>query len=59
LQSQPEGQQVRLTEKETSILRYLYRAGQRPVSREMLLQEVWGSIFLLVKSISRAARPTN
>jgi DNA-binding winged helix-turn-helix (wHTH) protein len=40
LQSQPEGQQVRLTEKETSILRYLYRAGQRPVSREMLLQEV-------------------
>jgi DNA-binding response OmpR family regulator len=33
---------VRLTEKETSILRYLYRAGQRPVSRETLLQEVWG-----------------
>jgi DNA-binding response OmpR family regulator len=30
-----------LTEKETSILRYLYRAGQRPVSRETLLQEVW------------------
>jgi DNA-binding response OmpR family regulator len=24
------------------ILRYLYRAGQRPVSRETLLQEVWG-----------------
>lgn len=33
---------VRLTEKETAILRYLYRAGQRPVSREVLLQEVWG-----------------
>ena len=33
---------VRLTEKETSILRYLYRAGQRPVSRETLLREVWG-----------------
>ena len=32
----------RVTEKETSILRYLYRAGQRPVSRETLLQEVWG-----------------
>src|SRR6187402_2020516 len=32
----------RLTEKETAILRYLYRAGQRPVSREVLLQEVWG-----------------
>jgi DNA-binding response OmpR family regulator len=31
---------VRLTEKETSILRYLYRAGQRPVSRETLLPEV-------------------
>src|SRR5262245_41495863 len=30
------------TEKETAILRYLYRAGQRPVSRETLLQEVWG-----------------
>ena len=30
-----------MTEKETSILRYLYRAGQRPVSRETLLQEVW------------------
>jgi DNA-binding response OmpR family regulator len=30
-----------LTEKETSILRHLYRAGERPVSRETLLQEVW------------------
>src|ERR1700694_4561260 len=36
------GNKVRLTEKETAILRYLYRAGQKPVSREMLLQEVWG-----------------
>jgi DNA-binding response OmpR family regulator len=36
------GVKVRLTEKETSILRFLYRAGQRPVSRETLLQEVWG-----------------
>src|SRR5438874_6708905 len=36
------GNKVRLTEKETAILRYLYRAGQRPVSREILLQEVWG-----------------
>jgi DNA-binding response OmpR family regulator len=33
---------VRLTDKETAILRYLYRAGQKPVSREILLQEVWG-----------------
>ena len=38
----PKGNKVRLTEKETSISRYLYRAGQRPVSRETLLQEVWG-----------------
>ena len=36
------GGKVRFTEKETSILRYLYRVGQRPVSRETLLQEVWG-----------------
>ena len=33
---------IRLTEKETAILRFLYRAGQLPVSRETLLQEVWG-----------------
>ena len=38
----PKGDKIRLTEKETSILRYLYRAGQRPVSRETLLQDVWG-----------------
>ena len=36
------GKKVRLTEKETAILRFLYRAGQLPVSRETLLQEVWG-----------------
>jgi DNA-binding response OmpR family regulator len=39
----PEGNEVRLTEKETGVLRYLCRAGQRPVSRETLLREVWGS----------------
>ena len=33
---------IRLTEKETSILKYLYRAGDTPVSREELLAEVWG-----------------
>ena len=32
---------VRLTEKETNILKYLYRAGEKPVSREELLTEVW------------------
>ena len=36
------GTKVRLTEKETAILRYLYRAGQKAVPRETLLQEVWG-----------------
>ena len=38
----PTGNKIRLTEKETSILRYLYRARQQPVSRETLLHEVWG-----------------
>jgi DNA-binding response OmpR family regulator len=36
------GRKVRLTEKETSILKYLYRAGAKAVSREELLTEVWG-----------------
>jgi len=34
--------QVRLTEKETAILRYLYHAGDRPIGRATLLGEVWG-----------------
>ncbi len=33
---------VRLTEKETSILKYLYRSGANVVGRETLLREVWG-----------------
>jgi DNA-binding response OmpR family regulator len=33
---------VRLTEKETAILKYLYRTGKKCVSRETLLGEVWG-----------------
>jgi DNA-binding response OmpR family regulator len=33
---------IRLTEKETNILKYLYRAGEKPVTREELLAEVWG-----------------
>lgn len=32
---------IKLTEKETSILRYLYRAEQNLASREELLREVW------------------
>lgn len=35
-------EKIRLTEKETSILKYLYRAGQKVVSRDILLNEVWG-----------------
>jgi len=35
-------QKVRLTEKETAILKYLYRAGDKVVSRDTLLGEVWG-----------------
>jgi DNA-binding response OmpR family regulator len=33
---------IRLTEKETNILKYLYRAEGRTASREALLAEVWG-----------------
>lgn len=36
------GRKIRLTDKETSILRYLYRSGEKPVGREELLREVWG-----------------
>jgi DNA-binding response OmpR family regulator len=33
---------IRLTEKETAILKYLYRAGARVIGRDTLLGEVWG-----------------
>jgi DNA-binding response OmpR family regulator len=33
---------VRLTEKETSILKFLYRAGDKVVGRDTLLGKVWG-----------------
>ena len=36
------GQKVRLTEKETAILKYLYRAGEKVITRDVLLHEVWG-----------------
>jgi DNA-binding response OmpR family regulator len=36
------GKKIRLTDKESNILKYLYRAGGKPVSREELLTEVWG-----------------
>jgi DNA-binding response OmpR family regulator len=38
----PKQKKIRLTEKETNILKYLYRAGGKAVSREELLTEVWG-----------------
>ncbi|NVJ91322.1 MAG: response regulator transcription factor [Methylocystaceae bacterium] len=33
---------TRLTDKETNIIKYLYRAGGKVVSRDVLLDEVWG-----------------
>ena len=33
---------IRLTEKETNILKFLYRASQSVVARDVLLHEVWG-----------------
>lgn len=33
---------IRLTEKETNILKFLYRASGRTVERDVLLREVWG-----------------
>ena len=36
------GSKLKLTEKETAILRFLYRAGQKVVGRDVLLAEVWG-----------------
>jgi DNA-binding response OmpR family regulator len=38
---EPAGKKIRLTEKETNILKFLYRAGDT-VPRETLLHEVWG-----------------
>jgi DNA-binding response OmpR family regulator len=36
------GSKLKLTEKETAILRFLYRADQQVVPRDTLLAEVWG-----------------
>lgn len=35
-------EKTRLTDKETALLKYLYRAGGRVVDRDVLLGEVWG-----------------
>jgi DNA-binding response OmpR family regulator len=37
-----DGAKVRLTDKETAILKYLYRQGTKTISRDILLAEVWG-----------------
>ncbi|GBQ09962.1 MULTISPECIES: response regulator transcription factor [Acetobacter] len=42
LQEPLKNRRIRLTEKETAILKFLYRAGTRPVPRQVLLNEVWG-----------------
>ena len=42
LLNETNNKKVRLTEKETAILKYLYRAGARAVGRDTLLGEVWG-----------------
>ncbi|WP_274423323.1 response regulator transcription factor [Chelativorans sp. YIM 93263] len=36
------GSKIRLTEKEAAIIRYLYRAEQKVITRDVLLEEVWG-----------------
>ncbi|MDZ5699345.1 MULTISPECIES: response regulator transcription factor [Phyllobacteriaceae] len=36
------GGKIRLTEKEAAIIKYLYRAEQKVVTRDILLEEVWG-----------------
>lgn len=38
----PRGGKLRLTEKETAILRFLHRAAPNIVTREVLLRDVWG-----------------
>ena len=42
LQDRDNDRKVRLTEKETAILKFLLRAGDEPVSRDVLLNDVWG-----------------
>ena len=42
LQEPAKNRRIRLTEKEAAILKFLYRAGTRPVARQVLLNEVWG-----------------
>ena len=42
LHEEARNKRIRLTEKETAILKFLYRAGMKPVARPVLLHDVWG-----------------
>ena len=42
LESSEGGSKIRLTDKETAILKYLYRQGPKTIGRDVLLKEVWG-----------------
>jgi DNA-binding response OmpR family regulator len=42
LQDPVKNRRIRLTDKESAILKFLYRSDARPVGREILLHEVWG-----------------
>jgi DNA-binding response OmpR family regulator len=37
-----DSKKIRLTEKETAIIKFLYRAGEQVVGRDVLLHDVWG-----------------
>ncbi len=37
-----DNKKIRLTEKETAIIKFLYRSGEQIVGRDVLLQDVWG-----------------
>ena len=40
--TEEDGNKIRLTEKETAILKYLYRAELKVIGRDELLEQVWG-----------------
>jgi DNA-binding response OmpR family regulator len=42
LQEPAKNRRIHLTDKEAAILKYLYRLGSRPATRQALLNEVWG-----------------
>jgi DNA-binding response OmpR family regulator len=42
LLTREDNKKIRLTEKETAIIKFLYRSGENSVSRETLLSDVWG-----------------